>query len=440
MNVRKRFKLSSFQLILLGFALLILFGALVLMLPISSKDRNFTSFIDSLFTSTSAVCVTGLVVYDTATHWSIFGQIILLLLIQIGGLGVIVVAISLALITGRKISLSERYIVKEAISAPELGGVIKMIKFILKYVIIIELLGMIAMLPVFIRDFGAIGIWYALFHSISAFCNAGFDILGATGYSSLTGYSANIIINVVVMILIIVGGIGFFVWNDISKNKWHFTKYRVQSKVVIIFSLILILLPAIYFFIEEFNTKPVGERILSSLFQSVTTRTAGFNTVDLQTMSHIGVAIMIGLMLIGGSSGSTAGGMKTTTIAVLFFSTISVFRRKKDTVIMKRRIDNSIVRSASAIFLMYLGLFIISGLIISSIEGMKLADCLFETASAIGTVGLSLGITSSLSTASKVIITLLMFIGRSGGLTLIYATFKSPSIQTTYPMEKIMVG
>ena len=440
MEFKKRFKISSFQWILIGFGLLILLGSLLLIFPFSSKDRVWTSFIDCLFTSTSAVCVTGLVVFDTATHWSIFGQIIILILIQIGGLGVIVVAISLALITGKKIGLAERDTIKEAISAPELGGVMKMVKFIIITVGIIELTGTLIMIPVFCIDYGAIGIWYAIFHSISAFCNAGFDILGTTGYSSLTFYSANAIINIVIMLLIIIGGIGFFVWNDIYKYKLHFSRYRLQTKVVLILTIFLIMVPAIYFFIAEFSDKAFGERVLLSLFQSVTTRTAGFNTANLQVMSHIGVAIMIGLMLIGGSSGSTAGGMKTTTFAVLLFSTISVFRRKKETVIMKRRVDDSIVRSASAIFLMYMGLFIFSALIISGIEGFKLADCLFETASAIGTVGLTLGITPMLSIPSKLIIIFLMYFGRAGGLTFIYATLRSSNIQANYPQEKIMVG
>ena len=440
MDFKKRFKISSFQWILIGFALLILFGSLILIFPFSSKDRSWTSFVDALFTSTSAVCVTGLIVFDTATHWSIFGQIVILILIQIGGLGVIVVAISLALITGKKIGLAERDTIKEAISAPEIGGVMKMVKFIIITVFIIEGIGALVMLPVFCIDYGAIGIWYAIFHSISAFCNAGFDILGTTGYASLTFYSANAIINIVIMLLIIIGGIGFFVWNDFAKYKFHISKYRLQSKVVLIFSLILIVIPAIYFFIVEYSDKAFGERLLLSLFQSVTTRTAGFNTANLQVMSHIGVAIMIGLMLIGGSSGSTAGGMKTTTFAVLFFSTLSVFRRKKDTVVMKRRIDDSIVRSASAIFIMYLSLFIISGLIISGIEGIKLADVLFETASAVGTVGLSLGITSTLSIPSKFILMFLMYVGRAGGLTFIYATFGSSNELASYPQEKIMVG
>ena len=203
MDFKKRFKISSFQWILIGFALLIFFGSLILIFPFSSKDRSWTSFVDALFTSTSAVCVTGLVVFDTATHWSIFGQIIILILIQIGGLGVIVVAISLALITGKKVGLAERDALKEAISAPEIGGVMKMVKFIITTVFIIEGVGALIMLPVFCIDYGAIGIWYAIFHSISAFCNAGFDILGTTGYASLTFYSANAIINIVIMLLII---------------------------------------------------------------------------------------------------------------------------------------------------------------------------------------------------------------------------------------------
>ena len=440
MDLKKRIKISSFQWILIGFALFILFGALLLVFPFSSKDRSWTSFIDALFTSTSAVCVTGLVVFDTATHWSIFGQIVILLLIQIGGLGVIVVAISLALITGKKIGLAERDTIKEAISAPEIGGVLKMVKFIIVTVGIIELIGAIIMMPVFCRDFGWVGVWYAIFHSISAFCNAGFDILGTTGYASLTGYSANAIINIVIMLLIIIGGIGFFVWNDFAKHKFHLAKYRLQSKVVLLITLFLIFIPAIYFFICEFSDKPFGERLLLSLFQSVTTRTAGFNTANLQVMTHCGVTIMIMLMLIGGSSGSTAGGIKTTTFAVLLFSMISVFRRKKETVILKRRVEDSIVRSASAILVMYLLLFIISALIISGIEGLSLYECLFETASAIGTVGLTLGITSTLSIPSKLILAFLMYFGRAGGLTFIYATLRSSLQQASYPKEKIMVG
>ncbi len=440
MEARKRFNLSPFQSILIGFALVIILGSLLLVFPFSSKDRSWTPFINSLFTSTSAVCVTGLSIYNISEHFSIFGQIVLLTLIQIGGLGVIVVALSLALITGKKLGLSEREAIKEAIAAPEIGGVIKMVKFIIKAVFTIEFIGALLMMPAFCKDYGLKGVWYSFFHSISAFCNAGFDILGIEGSSSLSLYSANTLINIVIMLLIIIGGIGFFVWSDFYNHKFHFSKYKLQSKLVLIISLILIFIPAIYFFIVEFNGLDIKERILVSLFQSVTLRTAGFSTVNLQAISHFGVAIMIGLMLIGGSSGSTAGGMKTNTIGILFFSTIAVFFRRKETVVFKRRIDDSIVRSASAIFLMYMVLFIISGLLISAIDGLKLSDCLFESASAIGTVGLTLGITPILSTPSKLILIILMYIGRAGGLTFIYATFKSSSTISSYPVEKIIVG
>ena len=442
MEILKR-KLSSFQIILLGFAGVILLGALILTLPISSKSHEWTSFIDALFTSTSAVCVTGLVVFDTATHWTIFGQIIILLLIQIGGMGVVTIAVSLAVASGKKIGLFSRETMKNAISAPNVSGIVRLTGFIIKGIFLIEIIGALIMLPVFCTDYGAEGIWMAVFHSVSAFCNAGFDIMGTKSgeFTSLTHYSAQPVINITIMLLIIVGGIGFLVWEDICKHKWRIREYRTQSKLVLIVTAALIVLPAVYFFFFECGDLPVTERILASLFQSVTPRTAGFNTINLTAISDTGLYLMIILMLIGGSPGSTAGGMKTTTIAVLFSSAFSVFRKKDNAEVMKRRIDDETVKTASAVFLMYITLFLVGGMAISTIENLPITSCLYETASAVGTVGLTLGITPTLGSASKMILIMSMFFGRVGGLTLIYAAFGANKKQVAkLPADTIAVG
>ena len=442
MGILKR-KLSSFQIILLGFAGVILLGASLLTLPISSKVREWTSFIDALFTSTSAVCVTGLVVFDTATHWSIFGQIVILLMIQIGGMGVVTIAVSIAVISGKKIGLFSRETMKNAISAPNVSGIVRLTGFIIKGIFLIELIGALVMMPVFCIDYGAEGIWLAVFHSVSAFCNAGFDIMGTKSgeFSSITRYSAQPVINITVMLLVIIGGIGFLVWEDVCKHKWRIREYRTQSKVVLIVTASLIVLPAIYFFFFEFGDLPVGKRILASLFQSITTRTAGFNTVNLTAISDTGLYLMIILMLIGGSPGSTAGGMKTTTIAVLFSSAFSVFRKKDNAELMKRRVDDETVKTASAIFIMYITLFLLGGMVISAIEKLPITVCLYETASAVGTVGLTLGITPTLKVASRLILILSMFFGRVGGMTLIYAAFGANKKQAAkLPTDTIAVG
>ena len=435
--------ITSFQVIILGFLSVILLGCLFLMLPIATRDGNGASFLDALFTATSAVCVTGLVIHDTATYWSLFGQGVILLLIQIGGMGVVTIAVSIVAISGRKIGLMQRSTMQEAIAAPHVGGIVRMTKFILKTTIFIELLGAAVLTPVFSKDYGILkGIWYSLFHSISAFCNAGFDLIGIRApFSSLTSYSAQPIVNVVIMVLIITGGIGFLTWDDIHKNKWHLKKYRMQSKVILTVTGLLILLPSVYFFFCEFTDLPFAERIWISMFQSVTPRTAGFNTADLTCISEVGQMFIITLMLIGGSPGSTAGGMKTTTLAVLLSSALSVFRKKEDTHFFGRRIPGGTVRDAATISLMYVTLFLAGGMLISSIENIPMMSALFETASAIGTVGLSLGITPELGLVSHVILICLMFFGRVGGLTLIFAALSEKrSNGSKYPQEKITVG
>ena len=435
-------KLTSFQIIIIGFSGVIIFGTFLLMLPFSSRSGLATPFFEALFTSTSAVCVTGLIIHDTATYWSVFGQIVILLLIQIGGMGVITVAASFAMISGRKISLMQRSTMQEAISAPKVGGIVRLTGFIVRGTLVVELLCAAVMAPVFCRDFGKKGLWMALFHSVSAFCNAGFDLLGVrTPFSSLTSYAANPVINFTIMFLIVVGGIGFLTWDDIRANRLHLRKYRMQSKVILCTTAVLLIVPAMYFYFFEFSDFSRNERLLSSLFQAVTPRTAGFNTVELTDLSEAGQFITIALMLIGGSPGSTAGGLKTTTIAVLFTTAISTFRRRENANIFGRRIDDDVVKNAATISLMYITLCCTGGLIISVSEGLPMITCLFETASAVGTVGLSLGITPELNLLSRVVLILLMFFGRVGGLTLIFAALSGVQKKVSkLPKEKITVG
>ena len=441
--IHKKNRFTSFQIIIGGFIAVILIGALLLMLPVSSKAGIITPFNEALFTSTSAVCVTGLVVQDTATYWSWFGQGIILVLIQIGGLGVITIAVSFALLSGRKISLMQPSVMQEAISAPKVGGIVRLTGFVLKGTFLVEFTASIIMMPVFVKDFGAKGIWMAIFHSISAFCNAGFDLMGTENakYASLTSYISHPLINITIMLLIIIGGIGFLTWEDILKNKYRIKNYRMQTKVILTTSLLLILFPAFFFFFRDFADMPMQERIFSSLFQAVTPRTAGFNTADLTMMTKDGLGIVIVLMLVGGSPGSTAGGMKTTTLAVLIANTLACFRRKEDAQMFGRRIETSTIKNAATIFMMYIVLFFGGAIVISTVEDLSFSTCLFETASAIGTVGLTLGITPELGVISQTILMILMFLGRVGGLTLIYAALSGSGKKISkLPQEKMTVG
>lgn len=441
--IHKKNRFTSFQIIIGGFIAVILIGALLLMLPVSSKAGIITPFNEALFTSTSAVCVTGLVVQDTATYWSWFGQGIILVLIQIGGLGVITIAVSFALLSGRKISLMQRSVMQEAISAPKVGGIVRLTGFVLKGTFLVEFTASFIMMPVFVKDFGAKGIWMAIFHSISAFCNAGFDLMGTENakYASLTSYISHPLINITIMLLIIIGGIGFLTWEDILKNKYRIKSYRMQTKVILTTSFLLILFPAFFFFFRDFADMPMQERIFSSLFQAVTPRTAGFNTADLTMMTKDGLGIVIVLMLVGGSPGSTAGGMKTTTLAVLIANTLACFRRKEDAQMFGRRIETSTIKNAATIFMMYIVLFFGGAIVISTVEDLSFSTCLFETASAIGTVGLTLGITPELGVISQTILMILMFLGRVGGLTLIYAALSGSGKKISkLPQEKMTVG
>ena len=413
------------------------------MLPISTQNGAVTPFSKTLFTATSAVCVTGLVVFDTASYWSGFGQLIILIMIQIGGLGVISVASFLSMLAGRKISLMQRQTMQNALSAPQMGGIVKLTRFIFLVSFAIEGIGALLLMPVFMTKYGIRGIWMAVFHSVSAFCNAGFDLMGnQTGqYSSLTSFAGSGYVTLVICFLIMIGGIGFLTWKDIAVKKTRFKEYSMQTKVILVTTAILIVIPAVFFFFSDFANEPLKDRICMSVFQAVTPRTAGFNTADLNKMSDAGRSVMMLLMLIGGSPGSTAGGMKTTTIAVLFADAIAVFRKRQNANCYGRRIDDSTVKNASAILFMYVFFSMLSAIIISITDGISMQMGMFETFSAIGTVGLTLGITPTLSAVSRFVLILLMFFGRVGGLTIIYAAFSQKDASTLkYPMENITVG
>ena len=439
----KKKHLTSFQLIILGFAGVILLGTVLLMLPFSSAEKVITPFHEALFTATSAVCVTGLVVKDTGSYWSLAGQTIILALIQTGGLGVVTVAASVSLLSGKKISLMQRSTMQDAISAPKVGGIVRLTRFILRGTFLIEAAGTVLLLPVFMGDYGKKGIWMSVFHSISAFCNAGFDILGTDSsmFPSLTGYSGNILINLVIMLLIITGGIGFLTWDDIYTNKLNFKRYRMQSKIILMTTACLILFPTVFFYICDLTNLPMEKRLLAAAFQSVTTRTAGFNTINISEMSEASKAVMILLMLIGGSPGSTAGGMKTTTFSVLILNAIATFRSQENAGAFGRRLEYHVIKNAATIAMLYFALFFGGGIAISVYEGLPLLDCLYEAASAVGTVGLTLGITPELHVFSQVVLIILMYLGRVGGLTLIYAVFSGRNKgNAKLPLEKITVG
>ena len=438
-----KFRLNAPQIMVLGFTGLILLGAVVLMLPISSAEGVFTPFIDALFTSATSVCVTGLVVCDTGTYWSDFGHAIILILIQIGGLGVITVAASFTMLAGKKIGLFQRSTMQEAVASPKMGGVVRLTGFILKATLLAELIGAVLLAPVLIRDFGwGRGIWMSFFTSISAFCNAGIDLFGIREpFSSVASYVADPVVNITLMVLIITGGLGFLTWDDIRTHGIHFKRYRMQSKVILVTSGLLILIPAIGFFFFEFAHLPMNERIWASLFQAISPRTAGMSTVDLNTMSESGKMSTIFLMLIGGSPGSTAGGMKTTTFAVLLGCTYAVFRKRDATQFFGRRIAQDVISSALTITFLYISLSVGAAIIISRIESLPLLTCMFETVSAVATVGLSLGITPQLSIVSKCILIGLMFFGRLGGLTLVYAALSGAKRQMgKLPLDQITVG
>ena len=433
-------KLTSFRIIVFGFAAVILIGALLLMTPFASKSGQPTDFLTALFTSTSAVCVTGLVVVDTGTYWSLFGRVVIISLIQIGGIGVVTVAAAISLAAGRRIGLMQRSVMSDSVSAPHIGGIVQLTRFILKGVILTEMVGAALMAPVFVQDYGLItGIGHAVFHSISAFCNAGFDLVG--GYRSLTVYADNPIINMTIMGLIVIGGLGFLTWEDLVRNKWHFHKYRLQTKMILITTAILIALPAVFFYFTDFAAAVGSSRIWMSVFQSVTTRTAGFNTAGLTQLSESSRLVMVLLMLIGGAPGSKAGGIKVTVLLIMICHTIAVMKQDQNVKVLNRRIPYDVLRTAVAIFMMYLILCLTGSIVMSTAEGLPILTCMFECASALGTVGLTLGITPQLALLSRIMLILFMYIGRVGGMTLAFAAkSKLETFTARLPEERVMVG
>ncbi len=443
----KKIRLTNTQLIVLSFFIVIVAGAVLLTLPVSSKSGDSTPFFHSLFTATSATCVTGLSVYDTYAHWSLFGQIVILLLIQIGGLGFMSIITMFSVFMKRRISLHERRLLMQSAGNVRLSGMIKLLKKIFIGTFSFEALGAVLLAFRLCPEMGfAKGIFSAVFHSVSAFCNAGFDLMGYfVEGSSLSYFKDDWLVNLTIIALIVVGGLGFFVWDDVLRNRFKFKKYSLHSKIVLSVTVFLLAISFVGFFIFEYNEAFKGmtfpDKILASLFQAVTPRTAGFFTVDLNNLSDSGNVLTIVLMLIGGSPGSTAGGMKTTTIAVVVLGALASARKSKTTEVFKRRLDESLLHQACSILVIYILIVLLCTMIISHIESLPLDDIVFEVTSAIGTVGLSKGITASLSVISQSILIILMFAGRVGGLSLLlfFAEKKEPS-PVRRPVENILVG
>ncbi len=446
---KKRPRLSATRKIVLFFLGAILIGTFLLCLPVAARDGKWTPLLSSLFTATSATCVTGLSVFDTYTKWSLFGQIVILILIQCGGLGIMTTITMFAVFAKRRISLYERKILMQSEGTMRTGGVIKLLKRIVAGTFLFEGAGAVLLAFRFCSDprFGFFrGLFYAVFHAVSSFCNAGFDLMGRlSSGSSLTMFADDLLVNLTLSALIIVGGIGFLVWDDILEKKLQFKRYTLQSKLVLSFSAFLILFGWLLFFLFEEDASmahmSVGQRLLASFFQSVSARTAGFCTVDMGKLSVSGNLLMSALMFIGGSPGSTAGGVKTTTVAVLIIQLAASSRGNKNPTVFKRCIDDETVKRAASIGAIYILLDLFGTMFIAAVDSFPLQAILFETVSAAGTVGLSTGITSQFSAASQIVLILLMFCGRIGGLTMM-VTFaeKRTSIPLKRPNERILIG
>ncbi len=414
-------------------------------LPVASRSGSFTDFADACFTATSATCVTGLSVFNTWQYWSIFGQIVILFLIQLGGIGFMTFAVIAFTVLKKKISVSGKMLMRESVSAPTVGGVVSLTKVIVLGTFSFEGIGALLYSFFYIPRLGFLkGIYFSIFHSVSAFCNAGFDLMGFTGENSLISLQGNVYFNIITMALIIIGGLGFFVWVDLWKSKFRFSYMRLHTKIVVTVSAVLVVLGALLIFLFEIgnsNDMSLGRKILVSFFQSVTARTAGFETVDITNLTQSTQMIMIFLMLVGGSPGSTAGGFKTTTLGIIFFNMVSTFKKKKDVECFGRSIASPIVKTGFTIFVFYIVLFVGSAVVISAIDDIPVLSSMFETSSAIATVGLTLDITSDLSTVSHIILMFLMYLGRVGPLT-IFMAFSSDKFSdvSKLPSEEIRVG
>ena len=442
-----KLKLSHTQIIAFGFLILIGLGTLLLSLPIATAAGERAPLLTTLFTAVSASCVTGLVLQDTATYWSWFGRCVIILLIQIGGLGVMTISTMFFLLLRRRVGLRQREVLTESINTSAVGDIMRLFRLILIGTAVIELAGAMLLSVRFIPRFGfGKGTAYALFHSISAFCNAGFDLMGVLEpYSSFTAFSGDWLVNLTLIALIVIGGLGFIVWDDLLKNGLRIRRYRFQTRLVLVTSAVLLFGGALLIWLMERNATaaglPAGEQFLTSLFGSVTARTAGFNTVDTGAMSDGGKFVTILLMFVGGSPGSTAGGVKTTTVAVILVMAASAATNRSGNVVLGRRIPDGVLHKAVSVVVINLGFALLGTLILCGGQGLPLTDVLFECFSAIGTVGMTTGITRDLNTVSALTIAVLMFAGRVGSVSFAMAFVERrarPAV--TYPTEDLTIG
>ena len=446
-NKQPKARKSTTRLIAFGFAMIILTGTLLLTLPFANKSGH-GNMLNSLFTATSATCVTGLVVADTYQNWTTFGQLVILCMIQVGGLGFMTIGAYISVILKKRIGLQEREQLQESVNTLEIAGVVRLVKKIVQGALCIEFLGAVLLSFRFIPRFGVVkGIYYSLFHAVSAFCNGGFDLMGTEeAYSSLVAYEGDILVNLVIVALILVGGIGFIVWDDVARNKWHFKRYLLHSKIVLTVTFLLTVIGTVLFLLTENNAAFAGmsplEKVLGALFSAVTPRTAGFNSVDTAALSNSGKLITMVMMFIGGSPGSTAGGVKTTSVIVLLLYAGAMVLNKEDINLFGRRLTDEVVKKANAVVIINATLTIVATVIIMALQPLlNFEDVLFEVLSAIGTVGMTVGITRDLDIIARVILIVLMYCGRLGSLSfaLVFAQ-KNTSAPMRQPQEKIIVG
>lgn len=440
-------RLSGMQLIAVGFFIIILIGALLLMLPVSSRSGEYTPFMTALFTATSASCVTGLVVVDTFSHWSLFGQLVILTMIQIGGLGFITIGVTVSMILRKKIGLAQRGLIRESLNIIELSGMVRLTKRIVIGTLFFELTGALILALCFIPKMGLLqGIYYGIFHSISAFCNAGFDLMGRyEAFSSLTGWYDHPIVLITIMLLIIIGGIGFVVWNDLYEHRLHFRKYSLHTKIVLTADLFLLFAGALLFYLIEHDDLFAGMtmtgKVLSSFFCAVTPRTAGFNTVNVSGLTDASKLLTVILMFIGGAPGSTAGGIKVTTIVVLLVYLKANLTRTVGYNIFGRRLEDDALRKSAAVFCTNLFLATTAALILCALQNFNGLDTLLEVISAISTVGMTAGLTTQLNMISRMVVILLMYLGRVGSLSFAMSfTDKKKIAHIMQPAEKINIG
>ena len=447
--MKKEAPMNAQSIIALGFLAIILIVTGLLMLPVSSASGTMTDPLTALFTATSAVCVTGLVVVDTATHWSLFGKLVLITGIQIGGLGVMTVMALVSMLLGQRIGLRQRTLLQESVASLHIGGIVRLVRRAMIGTALVEGLGAALLAFRFVPALGwPRGLAYSAFHSISAFCNAGFDLMGTISgpYTSLESFVSDPLVNLTVMALILVGGIGFFVWDDLMQSRFRWKRMQLHTRLVLLLTVFLTLVPAALFYaFERTNTMAeldAGGRVLASLFSAVTPRTAGFDTIATGELSDASALLTLLLMLTGGNPGSTAGGAKTTTMLLVLLLATSMLRREEDVHIMGRRIDMSLMRRACAIVVIYVSLAMVSTLALCALQPeLALRDVLLEVFSAVDTVGMTTGITRQLGTASRLILIALMYAGRLGSLTfaILIAHRRAPA-PVQYPAGQLLIG